>query len=191
MKPHQSTRQWTHPEGYKYLAVWKNAVELQKLTRDFTKTLPYSERRRKDHMDDASRSVQRNIEEGYKRPTTKEYLDFLGFSQASLEEVKGDVRDCLRDEFMGKDLHDKFIELINKTDWLFRRLVDSLEKKMAEEKPLSPYERWLGGKMERKKEEDKGFDGEILEKEGLIFTKEGIMKKEEAERRRLKEIERP
>jgi len=152
------TRQWTHPEGYKYLAVWKNAVELQKLTKEFTKTLPYSEKRRKDHMDDASRSVQRNIEEGYKRPTTKEYLDFLGFSQGSLEELKGDIRDCLRDGLMGKELHDKFIELINKTDWLLRRLVKSLEKKMSEEMPMSPRERWLKARAIKQLEEDRKFD---------------------------------
>jgi four helix bundle protein len=154
------TRQWTHPEGYKYLAVWKNAVELQKLTKEFTKTLPYSEKRRKDHMDDASRSVQRNIEEGYKRPTTKEYLDFLGFSQGSLEELKGDIRDCLRDGLMGKELHDKFIELINKTDWLLRRLVKSLEKKMSEEMPMSPRERWLKARAIKQLEEDRKFDEE-------------------------------
>jgi len=111
-------------------------------------------------MDDASRSVQRNIEEGYKRPTTKEYLDFLGFSQGSLEELKGDVRDCLRDGLMGKKLHDKFIELINKTDWLLRRLVKSLEKKMAEEMPMSPRERWLKARAIRQLEEDRKFDEE-------------------------------
>ena len=161
MSQYFKTRQWTHPEGYKYLAVWKNAVELQKMVKEFTKTLPRSEKRRKEHMEDASRSVQRNIEEGYKRPTTKEYLDFLGYSQGSLEELKGDVRDCLRDGLMGKELHDKFIELINKTDWLFRRLVASLEKKMAKEMPMSPRERWLKARAVRQLEEDRKFDEEV------------------------------
>lgn len=161
MQPYTKTRQWRHPEGYKYLVVWKNAVKLQEMVREFTKTLPYSERRRKDHMNDASRSVQRNIEEGYKRPTTKEYLDFLGYSQGSLEEVKGDVRDCLRDGFMGKQLHNKFIEIINKTDWLFRHLVESLEKKMAKEMPMSPRERWLRQRMERRAEEERKMDEEL------------------------------
>jgi len=161
MPQYFKTRQWTHPEGYKYLAVWKNAVELQKLTREFTKTLPYSERRRKDHLEDASRSVQRNIEEGYKRPTTKEYLDFLGFSQGSLEEVKGDVRDCLRDGLLGKELHDKFIEIINKTDYLFRHLVEALEKKMAEEMPMSNREKWLKAQREKQFEEDRKMDEEL------------------------------
>ena len=88
MPQYFKTRQWTHPEGYKYLAVWTNAVLLRFLIRKFTETLPRSEHRSKTQLDDAGRSVVSNIEEGYKRPTTKEYLDFLGFSQGSLEEIK-------------------------------------------------------------------------------------------------------
>lgn len=150
MRPSFSTRQWSHYEGYKYLAVWQNAVKLREIVRDFTITLPRGEYRRKIQMDDSARSVQRNIEEGYKRPTTKEYLEFLGFSQGSLEEVKGDIRDCLRDKFITKELHEKFIELINKTDWLFRHLVESLEKKISV----------VGAKKKYKKEVD-DFDKEL------------------------------
>ena len=129
-------------------------------------------------MDDEARSVKRNIEEGWKRPTTAEYLQFLGYSQASLEELRGDVRDCKTDGFLrsvpGSSLKSKgfdlrvvkgprrgqvkgeptepshpyyqplrvlnpktltyeiFMELINKTDWLLRKLVKSLEKKLEE-----------------------------------------------------------
>lgn len=48
-------------------------------------------------MDDSARSVQRNIEEGFKRATTKEYIEFLGFSRASLEELKGDFEELKRE----------------------------------------------------------------------------------------------
>lgn len=128
-------------------------------------------------IDDAARSVKRNIEEGWKRPTTKEYLIFLGYSQASLEEVKGDIRDAKTDGFLpsrplttlkgtlnidlrvvkgivkgeptepghpyyealriikGNDLsYEIFMELINKTDWLLRKLVESLETKQKTDK---------------------------------------------------------
>lgn len=168
-----STRQWKHPEGYKYLAPWTNAVILRFLIRKFTQTLPRSEYRTKTQLDDAGRSVVSNIEEGYKRPTTKEYLDFIGFSQGSLEEIKGNIKQVCQDGFLGSrpgsqlrdlgiDLEEikgllkeskgeislevsypplkslkgtdltleMFMELINKTDWLFRRLVGSLEKKL-------------------------------------------------------------
>jgi four helix bundle protein len=161
MKSFNSTRQWKHPEGYKYLAVWKNSVKLREMVRKFAETLPFSERRRKEHLNDAARSVQRNIEEGYKRPTTKEYLDFLGFSQGSLEEVRGDIRDCLRDNLITKELYDKFIEVINKTDYLFRRLVESLEKKMNKKPPFSAYQQWLKKRMEEEREDNRKFDEEL------------------------------
>lgn len=178
-RPLQRSRVWKDPNGYQYLGVWQNTALLRVLARKFTLTLPLSESRLKKQMDDSARSVKRNIEEGWKRPTTSEYLTFLGYSQASLEEIKGDVRDCKTDGFLksrpgsslldlGLDLrvvkgidkghvkgeptetshpcyqplttlnpktltYEIFIELINKTDWLLRKLVESLEKKLGEE----------------------------------------------------------
>lgn len=186
MRPYTKTRQWSHYEGYKYLAPWTNAVLLRFLVRKFTPGLPRSEYRYKTQIDDAARSVVSNIEEGYKRPTTKEYLSFLGFSQASLEEVKGLARQLHQDGFLkskpesslsdlGIDLKEIkgllkdskgnisldilyppiaslnatdlsleiFLEIINKTDYLLRQLVESLEKKMAKEMPMPLRDRWL------------------------------------------------
>ena len=182
----QTTRVWTDPEGYRLLGVWQNAALLRVLIRKFTLNLtlkhPY-ERRLKAQLDDAARSVKRNIEEGWKRPTTKEYLVFLGYSQASLEEVKGDIRDAHADGFLtsvplstlkdtlnldlgvAKGLEIKgepidpshpyypplstlnpntltyeiFMELINKTDWLLRKLVESLESKQKIDKDKLYY----------------------------------------------------
>lgn len=176
-KPLQRSRIWQDPKGYQYLAVWQNAALLRVLIRKFTLTLPLSERRLKAQLDDAARSQKRNIEEGWKRPTTSEYLNFLGYAQGSLEEVKGDIRDAKTDGFLrvkegsslrdiGIDLnifkgpnkgqargeptdpghpyakplatlnphtltYEMFIELINKTDYLLRALVQSLEKKLS------------------------------------------------------------
>lgn len=193
-RPQARSRVWDDPKGFMYLGVWQNAALLRVLVRKFTLTLPLKggskgnlsttlnkplEYRLKSQMDDAARSVKRNIEEGFKRPTTSEYLQFLGYSQASLEELRGDVRDCRTDGFLksvpGSALKDKgfnlrvakgprkgqakgeptdpehpyyqplktldpktltyeqFTELINKTDWLLRKLVESLERKLESE----------------------------------------------------------
>lgn len=183
-RPKQESRNWKDPEGYRDLLPWSNAVLLRHLVRITTSSLPPKEFRRKTQLDDAARSMVRNIEEGFKRPTTKEYLDFLGFSQASLEEGKGDIRDLADDGLLisrpgsslasisldlrafheallkegkggygkveekyayhpltilypplksvaAKDLsYEIFLELINKTDYLLRLLVKSLEAKM-------------------------------------------------------------
>ncbi|MBI4215370.1 MAG: four helix bundle protein [Parcubacteria group bacterium] len=149
---------------------------------------------------DALRSVVANIEEGYARPTTGEYLEFLGFSQASLKEGKGDIHRMRQDGLIigrpGSSLADSIIdlsawhsalkksvvsrpdrsfpqsvsirnsynflqypinsskfnyppvdnfdpafltfeiliELVNKTDWQLRRLVESLEHKLSVDK---------------------------------------------------------
>ena len=179
-KKQQTSRIWTNPEGYQLLGAWQNSALLRVLVRVFTMGLPRSEYRLKAQLDDAARSVKRNIEEGWKRPTTKEYLTFLGYSQASLEEVKGDIRDAKTDGFLpsrplstlkdtlnldlrvtkGLEIkgeptdpshpyylplttlksstltYEVFMELINKTDWLLRKLVESLEfkQKSAKEK---------------------------------------------------------
>jgi len=99
-KPKQRTREWTDPKGYKWLVQWSNTVLLRFLIRLLTDSLPKSEYRRKSQLDDAGRSVVRNIEEGFKRATTKEYIDFIGYSQGSLEEVKGDIRELAEDGFL-------------------------------------------------------------------------------------------
>ena len=41
-----------------------------------------------------------NIEEGFARPTTAEYLTFLGYSEASLVEVKGDIQRTRQDNIL-------------------------------------------------------------------------------------------
>ena len=148
-------------------------------------------------MDDEARSTKRNIEEGWKRPTSSEYLQFLGYSQGSLEEFKGDVRDCKTDGFLksmsGSSLKDKgfnlrvtkgprkgqawgeptepshpyykplttldpktltyeeFMELAIKTDYLLRKLVESLEKKLdSEHKGYQVEQARIRGKLKNK-----------------------------------------
>lgn len=241
-----STRNWSHPEGYKYLAPWTNAVLLRFLMRKFTETLPASEYRMKNQTNDACRSVVANIEEGFKRPDRKSYLEYLGFSQGSLEEVKGDIRRLHQDtfllskpssslkdikvdlkEFKGLVEDDKgntplevlypplqilysplsvfsshpssnqclhsfnsssksspsssfnnssnsffvkenltfemLMELVNKTDYLLRQLVASLEQGMAKEDVISPFNRWFSKEMEAKRQKDKALDTQLKE----------------------------
>lgn len=99
-RPEARSRVWTDPEGYRFLVPWSNAALLRFLVRLLTSGLPKSEYRRKAQVDDAARSIVRNIEEGYKRATTGEYLQFIGYSQGSLEEVKGDIRELTEDGFL-------------------------------------------------------------------------------------------
>lgn len=99
-KPQARSRISITPNGYIHLVAWSNASLLRILVVRFTPTLHKSQYRRRIQVDDAVRSTVANIEEGFARPTTKEYLNFLGFSQASLVEVKGDVQRLRQDSLL-------------------------------------------------------------------------------------------
>ncbi len=99
-QPHARSRMSNTPNGYIHLIAWSNASLLRIFVVGFTDSLHKSQYRRKNQIDDAARSTVANIEEGFARPTTKEYLNFLGFSQASLIEVKGDIQRLRQDSIL-------------------------------------------------------------------------------------------
>ena len=94
------------PYGYRELLVYKKAEAMQihcsELTHRFprTKTLVALA----DQMDRSARSVKQNIVEGWKRNTSKEYSEFLGFSMGANSELEEDCDDIWKNvypELMG------------------------------------------------------------------------------------------
>jgi len=215
-KPKSRSRVWESTNGYIYLVAWSNASLLRILATKWFRWFKEDYRNLEDfkgdyrvgwkfldrleaQLLDSLRSVVANIEEGFARATTSEYLNFLGYSQGSLKEVKGDIQRARQDGFLksipGSSLaglevdlrewhevlkrsvishkvlqsplkplrgtyrkleevkgepfrfdyppvddlkaydltYEIFIELVNKTDWHLRRLVQSLEKKLQQE----------------------------------------------------------
>lgn len=120
--------------GCKKLVVWKNARKFRKLIYDITESFPKAEMRRISQMRDAARSVKQNIQEGYMRSSIGEYIHFLTFSQGSLGELNGDVEDCLEDALISKQTFMKVDSLIGRTDYLLKRLIQSLQIKRSEQK---------------------------------------------------------
>jgi four helix bundle protein len=117
-KPRQRSRISTAPNAYIHLVAWSNANLLRVMTQVFTNSLSKSNYRLKSQLDDAARSVVANIEEGFARPTTHEYLTFLGYSQASLIEVKGDIQRSRQDNLLPSRRESSLSEIaINLRDW--------------------------------------------------------------------------
>lgn len=204
-KPESRSRVWKSPNGYIYLVSWSNASLLRIMAvnwMQWLKTIKGGSSAHSVHrlgwkyldrleaqLLDCLRSAIANQEEGYARPGTSKYLEFIGFAQASLKEAKGDFQRSKQDGILpsipgssltnlGIDLrnwhealkqsviskpheklqevtgdyrkvsihsfnyppvdqldpanltYEQFIELINKTDWQLRRLVESLELKL-------------------------------------------------------------
>ena len=146
-----------HPEGYKQLLTWQNSVAIRDVVEELVKKFPqYKYRRLIDHLVDSGRSHQRNIEEGYKRETTKEYIKFLGFSRASLEEVKGDTDDCYhRYSLINEQEWDMLKTMVCQNDCLMGRQIASLEKKMDKEGTRSPQEKYRNWKRQYLQKEEK------------------------------------
>lgn len=88
-------KQSQNPYGYRNLLAYKKAEELQsacsKLTQLFPKTKTLIALA--DQMDRSARSTKQNITEGWKRNTTNEYYQFLGFAIASNAELEEDFTD--------------------------------------------------------------------------------------------------
>lgn len=164
---------------YRYSALYRNVIIFQFLIEKWLCGLEARVHHRLITQDtDACRSMVANIAEGYARPTTVEYVQFLGYSLASLEEVVTDVVhakdtgllpsrpgtslasigiilkptpppsisdlspkisfDPLGDvkrqlgEIRREDLtYEIFLELINKTRYLYKRTVEGLWDKLS------------------------------------------------------------
>lgn len=93
-------RQAQSTQGYKASAYWQTASLLRDLIQLYLEIIPSHQFRRKTQLEDAARSMVATIEEGWARPSTKEYLDYLGFSQASLAEVRGDMERLYTDGYL-------------------------------------------------------------------------------------------
>ena len=97
-------KQSSSPYGYKSLLVYKKAEEMQKACASLTSHFPpfsHSSRSKTlsalaDQMDRSARSVKQNIVEGWKRNSTKEYHQFLGFSLGANAELEEDCNDIIK-----------------------------------------------------------------------------------------------
>lgn len=141
------------------------------------------------HMNDSARSVASNIREGYKRKNTKAYLEFLGYSRGSLEELKGDYEELKRElkdgeRWKEKDKEGKIgieedieglLKLVYGEDCMLGRQVRALEKKALDDKDLPQKDIIRKSWKTAKQREDK-FWNIVKEKFGIEKDKEGIIR---------------
>lgn len=110
-------KQSTNPYGYKELLVYKKAEILQSECARLTHSFVEGVKRGKgggtglrtivalaDQMDRSARSVKQNIVEGWKRNSTKEYHQFLGFSLGANAELEEDCDDIIRGIYTGIEM---------------------------------------------------------------------------------------
>ncbi len=83
------------PYGYRELLVYQKAEAMQLYCSELTHLFPRTKTliALADQMDRSARSVKQNIVEGWKRNSSKEYYEFLGFSMGANSELEEDCDD--------------------------------------------------------------------------------------------------
>ena len=112
-------------------------------------------------MRDSARSVKQNIVEGWKRETTRQYIDFLSFSFGSLGELKEDGKDCIKLGLITKQESDELNGRCGEVDYLMGRLKAALERKANKTEYMSSFQKWQVQEFERRVEEDREMDEEL------------------------------
>lgn len=105
--PFPMLKQARSPYGYRNLLAYQKAEALQKATEELTHKFPGTKTlvALADQMDRSARSAKQNIVEGWKRNSTGEYYQFLGFTLGSNAELEEDCLDIWKGfyaELMGE-----------------------------------------------------------------------------------------
>jgi len=127
--------------AYESLKFYQDACEIRRLISKITKRFERSHMRLVSQMRDAARSAKQNIREGYKKGTAGEFGHSIRISQGSLEELKGDVDDCLEDGLISKAESDVLGSLIRSASYLSSRYLISLNKLKNEKKWIVPFKK--------------------------------------------------
>ncbi|MBU2595581.1 four helix bundle protein [Patescibacteria group bacterium] len=82
-------------KNYEKTITYQQAKQIFFLTQDFTQKFlnEYKDRRLIEQMISSARSIKQNLSEGATRNSIKDYIQFIGFSRASGEELLEDYKD--------------------------------------------------------------------------------------------------
>jgi four helix bundle protein len=113
---------------YEHLKFYKDICEIRKFIHEITERFSKNNLRLVSQMRDAARSAKQNIREGYRKGTLPEFLNGIRISQGSLEELSGDIEDCLEDKLISKQEADKFSKLCHSAIFMSIQYVKAMQK---------------------------------------------------------------
>ena len=108
---------------YEELKFYQNICEIRKLVCEITAKLEKKHLRLVSQMRDAARSAKQNIREGYRRGTLGEFIHSIRISQGSLEELSGDMEDCLDDNLVTGEEYETFKKLYQSASYLSSKYI--------------------------------------------------------------------
>lgn len=124
--------------AYENLKFYQDICEIRRLIHGITERFNKANLRLISQMRDAARSAKQNIKEGYRRGTVGEFTHFIRISQASLEELSGDMEDCFEDGLISEKEFSFFSSLFRSATYLSTKYIASLYELDKQGKWRSP-----------------------------------------------------
>ena len=123
-------------KSYRELQVWQEAVDLVELVYRASAAFPADERfGLTSQLRRSSVSIPSNIAEGHARPSTRDYLPFLGISLGSLAEMETQLLIAQRLEYIDDALLDRICQASDRIGRMLRAMMKSLQTRLP---PPSP-----------------------------------------------------
>jgi len=117
-------------KSFKDLLVWQKALELCLAVYAATRSFPADERfGLTAELRKTARSVPYNIAEGHKRPSTADYLRFLGIAAGSGGELETQMLLAERLAYLTQDQARELLERYREVERMLAGLVRSLERR--------------------------------------------------------------
>ena len=113
---------------YEHLKFYKDICEIRRMIHKITERFERKHLRLISQMRDAARSAKQNIREGYRKGSLGEFLNGIRISQGSLEELSGDMEDCLEDDLVTMAEKEEFFKLHNSAMYLGTQYLKSMNK---------------------------------------------------------------
>ena len=114
--------------AYEKLRFYQDICEIRRAVYLITERFAKSHMRLVSQMRDAARSAKQNIREGYKKGTIGEFIHSINISRGSLEELSGDIEDCLEDGLITPEEFKEINGLIKSADYLSDRYIKAISK---------------------------------------------------------------
>ena len=124
---------------YEKLKFYQDICEIRRLICQITERFAKINFKLVSQMRDAARSAKQNIREGYKKGSIGEFIHSIKISQGSLEELTGDIEDCLEDKLITEEEFFRLSKLYKSAEYMSSRYLQSLYKIRNEGTWKTPY----------------------------------------------------
>jgi len=114
--------------AYEKLKFYQDICKIRRAVYLITERFAKSHMRLVSQMRDAARSAKQNIREGYKKGTIGEFIHSINISRGSMEELSGDIEDCLEDGLMTSEEFKELNGLVKSVDYLSNRYIQAISK---------------------------------------------------------------